>query len=467
VSAREAFETANALELRVLSGCHTGARVPALDGLSVGADENADVVLTDLDPSAGQAVLQLHPQGGWSLRAPEGQAAAVEQARPGVVRRFGGLALSVAAEHSDWPRELFRETGEPAPQEEAAPQPQRASLFPTPAPAPEHADGAPAPANWRRRLARAPAGIALAALAILALGLALLPGRGTRPPPAAVAAVNPQTPVDTAGQQRQMRDIQLTIAQINPALRLRVQPLPDGRVRVSGWVGGAVEWDRLAEALGGLRPMPLLQVHELGELRDELRNRLGLEMSALEFEATGAAGLRVTGLVQSAQERADTLAALRALLPADVELVDGLGLAEKQAQPFAAALRAAGFPNTTALWDGEQVLAGLSMTAPERGRLEQTLAQLARRFRGLHFTVDVQLVHLDGRAEGGPLHAVPMDQAGLPFQIRGVVGGASPFVLLGDGSRLIVGGSVGNWRLQAVEAGHLLFDGPRRVAVLR
>ena len=48
-----------ALELRVLNGRHAGALAVARDGLLVGAGDDADVILTDLDPGAGLARLHL------------------------------------------------------------------------------------------------------------------------------------------------------------------------------------------------------------------------------------------------------------------------------------------------------------------------------------------------------------------------------------------------------------------------
>ena len=67
-------------------------------------------------------------------------------------------------------------------------------------------------------------------------------------------------------------------------------------------------------------------------------------------------------------------------------------------------------------------------------------------------------------APARPVHA---SAAPLPFRIRGVVGGAVPYVVLGDGSKLQPGGRRDGWRLVAVESDRLVFDGPRSLVVLR
>jgi type III secretion protein D len=328
-----------------------------------------------------------------------------------------------------------------------------------------------------QKLARSPFGIAAVVLVVALAGIvASLLGGSPGAPVDTEASAASATPRTAAAQQQLVKDVNLAVARVDPSLRLQVAPMPDGRVSVSGWVGSSAEWDRIADALGGLRPMPVMQVREIGDLRDELRSRLGPQMRPLDFEAAGSGALRVKGLAADAADRERLLKDLRAMLPAGVELVDGLELADRQAPAFAGMLRAAGFSDANAMWDSDQhqMVASLRLSTADRGRLEQVLGQFGKRFPGLMFTVDAQPAPIAGAPpvwasapRGAPADAVPMSRAGLPFQVRSVAGGAMPTVQLDDGTRLLVGGSVGSWRLTAVEPDYLVFEGPRRVAVLR
>jgi type III secretion protein D len=473
VSARDNFDL-DPLELRVLSGCHAGAHVEVADGMTVGRDESADIVLSDLDPALGTALLSLASDGRWSLG---GDAQGVP-ARAGAVRRIGGLSLSVSAARAAWPVVAADEdevasvvpVAPMAPTSETRPVAVAASAAPALAPV---AVNPPRAEGRFQKLARSPLGIAAAVLAVALVGLAVSLGSASRPAPAASlpASAEPRT---AAAQQQLIKDVNLAVARVDPALRLQVTPMPDGRVSVAGWVGSSAEWDRIADALGGLRPMPVMRVREIGDLRDELRSRLGPQMRPLEFEGAGSGALRVKGLALSPADRERLLADLRAMMPAGVELLDGLELADRQAPAFAGMLRAAGFSDANAMWDGDQMVASLRLSTADRGRLEQVLGQFGKRFPGLMFTVDAQPAPIAGAppvwaqaVRGAPGDAVPMSRAGLPFQVRSVAGGATPVVQLDDGTRLLVGGSIGNWRLAAVEPDYLVFDGPRRVAVLR
>jgi len=55
----------------------------------------------------------------------------------------------------------------------------------------------------------------------------------------------------------------------------------------------------------------------------------------------------------------------------------------------------------------------------------------------------------------------------VPFGILSVVGGDTPFIVLEDGQKLLVGGTYRNYRLISIEDNQLTFDGPRPAIVLR
>ncbi|MNT78230.1 hypothetical protein D3C72_2174450 [compost metagenome] len=61
--------------------------------------------------------------------------------------------------------------------------------------------------------------------------------------------------------------------------------------------------------------------------------------------------------------------------------------------------------------------------------------------------------------------ATPSDS--VPFVIRSVVGGPQPFIVLEDGSKLLVGGVYRKYRLITVENTRIIFEGPRNAIVTR
>ena len=55
----------------------------------------------------------------------------------------------------------------------------------------------------------------------------------------------------------------------------------------------------------------------------------------------------------------------------------------------------------------------------------------------------------------------------VPFAIRSVMGGAQPFVVLGDGTKLVPGGTYRQYRLVSIDNGKVTFDGPTYAVVSR
>lgn len=477
MSARDDFD-ADAPELRILSGSHAGARTPAVDGLTLGRDEDADIVLSDLEAGMAVARLGLGPDGHWSLgdsRAPLG-----------TPLPLGGLALTVSPAHADWqkaPARFDRPVAaalpvvvhEPPPVavENAVTEPRLDPSVPLVGAVPPQASRPGK--SLSGRLAASPLAIALGALLLLLVPvLFALLGRGQVGTPSETTA-RPDAQAATRAVElgRAQAAVALAVAGIDPGLRLQVTARPGGGAQVAGWVASNTQFDAVAEALASLRPVPALRLRVVSELRDELRGQLGTEGAGIDFQPLSAGRMQVLGTVTSANAREQMLATIRALAPRDIEVVDGLRLAADQAPALEAALRAAGFKDANARWDGRQVAIGLTVSAPDRGRLEEALMSLGRRFPGVPFSVTAQpvAVQVGVTPAGAPLMAppgaVPMASAGLPFSVRGIVGGPSAFLVLGDGSKLLVGGSRGGWRLAAVENDYLVFDQPRRLMVLR
>ncbi|KQO20783.1 hypothetical protein ASF11_24810 [Acidovorax sp. Leaf76] len=514
-----------AAELRILTGRHAGARAPLAGGERMGADDGCDLILTDLDlPSDMGAWVQI-AMGRWWVRSspPEAQAPAdappadpasswVSEQPWGAVAYLGQVAITVSAADAAWqavphghveaagaaatadktaadttltaasagsPTQASR-TGDPVlaviPQNDAA-DPQHGHN-PASEPGGRAVDATvrtgagvaagSAPAKARRRWQPALIiGLALAAL-LLSVFWSLLKGQGAQR--AAEGAQASEANAAAAGaerQQRLLRDIQLAIARVDPGLRLRIEALPTGGARVSGWVADIAQLDRLAEGLAGIRPAPALAVRTASDLMDDLVEAGGPDAQALRFELLGEGRVRAHGLVMAPAERDRVLALVRARVPPGIEIVDGLRVASAQGGTVQEWLRTAGFAGAEARWDGEQMVIGLDIGGQERARLESLLARAATPLSGIPFVLRTREV---GRAPAvAAVPAVPAhaSKAPLPFSIRSVVGGAVPYIVLGDGSKLQPGGRRAGWRLVAVESDRIVFDGPRSLVVMR
>lgn len=491
-------------ELRVLSGCHAGARVPLAAALRIGAGDDCDLIVSDMALPPGAQAWLLAAAGHWKVLAQPRQAGAANDATGpdaaddawvpptawGGVARLGGVAITVSAPHASWqavpPDDAVATASAPAPAAMAdGPTPlQDASVQGAAAPAPAPGEqltpspvdaAAPAVQVQTPAVARArnwhPAWVVGAALCVLLLGVftSLLTGRGPGPAaPSAAALAAGAASVDAARQQQMLRDIQRAIAVVDPALRLQADVLPDGRARVSGWVAGIEQFDRLAEGLAGIRPTPALAVRTASDLLDDLMAVGSTTGASLRFELLGAGRVKASGPVLTTAERDRVLAQLRERLPAGIEMVDALRVAEQQGPAIQDWLRLAGFGAAAARWDAtsQQMALALDIAPGRRPALESLLAREGTPLSGIAFTLLVrETAQAAASAAGAPL--VHASVAPLPFRIRGVVGGPAPYVVLADGSKLQPGGQRAGWRLAEIEPDRLVFEGPRRLVVLR
>lgn len=513
-------QTDTEAELRILSGRHAGASVPLHARLRLGQGDDCDIILSDLALPQGSAWLQAG-DGRWRVTAANPAAPADDAATNdpvmaqdmtedellaplawGQVGQLGGIALTVSAPHAPWqrgtpatPRTGTRPTlktappattakaapvadmppASPADMPPASPADPAAPALPTqpehPTPVPTSAQTAQAtpahsPANLPARPSARTAVLAIAAALLLAAGvlLALWADPGAAPPPASASASASPAP-DPAQQQRQINDIRLALAGVDPALRLPVEPLPDGQVRVRGWLASIEQLDRVTEALAQLRPAPQLALRTTADLLDDLRAVAAGFPQPLQFALTATGQVQVQGSVPTAALHDQLLAALRERLPAGVPLQDAVRIAERQGDAVRQWLEQAGLPGASVRWDSDagQLQIELAVTAQQRSQLEQLLAQPRQPLIGLPFTLHTRELATPASTTT-LLHA---SAAPLPFRIRGVVGGDAPYVVLADGTKLQPGSQRSQWRLERIDPDTLTFSGPRRLVLTR
>lgn len=448
-----------ALELRVLSGLHRDARCLAADGAVLGADPACDIVLADDGMGPRAARLRIG-ETGWDLATDDGAPADPAGGQPRtpfnrpvplgpvwitVARRgdpwanppdaandalAGGAAVAAAADDAAAPSV--------AP---AAPNPDEERLLERRLPLP--------PIQGRRRKRDSwPVLLGLAAVVltvVVAIFLAWMPQ--------STASRAPQVDPRLAAAEKSVGQISAVFERMGLASRLHVSMARDGVVTVSGWVRNAAEQDAVAAALSQIWPMPAMRISNEDAAVRTASTALRAFNVRYEPRYEGDGRLIVAGIASSARERASALDALRAQLPGMTVLGNDIALTQQVSDTLSSRLVDAGLSGVTLTWkpDHLEIAAG-ALDDDQQARLLETLDDFNKSHLGV-----ARLAAASATAAADS----------VPFVIRSVVGGAQPFVVLEDGSKLLVGGVYRKYRLVAVENTRIIFEGPRTAIVTR
>jgi len=456
-----------ALELRVLSGLHRDARCDVNDGALLGADPACDIVLADAGIAPRAARVRIGARG-WTVEAqdaPAGEEPATPFNQP---LPLGPLWITVAR-----PADAWATLPDAANDAQAGAEPAALAVAAATAAAESHADTPAAPAA-----APAEAAAAGAAAAGAAPARPALPARATRgnrdawPMFVGLAAVvltillaigmawwlpsepkAPPRPDPRLAAEQSMSQISAALERLGLASRLHVAMSRDGSLRVTGWVRNRAEQERVASAMTQIWPMPALQVSAEDEALQTAAAALKGFGVRYQPRYDGDGRMTITGIAGSARERASALDAVRAQLPGMTVLGNDIQLAPDVAQAFSQALVDAGLSGIGLAWQGDRLEAAAAGLDDDQMALLQTvMAQFNTR-------------HLGVVALAGPGERQFADS--VPFDIRSVVGGPQPFIVLGDGNKLLVGGTYQRYRLVAIEPKRLIFEGPRPAIVVR
>ena len=456
------------LELRVLSGLHRDARCDARDGAVLGADPDCDIVLADAGVAPQAARLRLGARG-WAMQAQDAAGTPAEPDTPfNQPLPLGPLWVTVARRADPWAvLPAAANDADGAARDSAAPVGAALdgaaldnalagkAVGDSTGAGTSDVSAQPAPAASRPSLPAAPArtretwpmwvGIGAVVLTILvAIAMAWwLPAEPKAPP----------RPDPRLAAEQSMTQISAAIERLGLASRLHVAMSRDGTVRVSGWVRNRTEQERVAAAMTQIWPMPALQVSAEDEALQTAANALrGFSVRyAPRYDGDGR--LTVQGIAGSARERASALDAVRAQLPGMTVLGNDIRLAPDVAQAFSKELVDAGLTGIGLAWQGDR------LEAAAAGLDDDQMAQLQTVMARFNTT------HLGVVALAGPGERQFADS--VPFDIRSVVGGPQPFIVLGDGSKLLVGGTYRQYRLTAIEPKRIIFEGPRPAIVVR
>lgn len=435
------------LELRIAAGIHAGARIvleapldPAASvSLSIGPGLDHDVVLSDAPGSA-----QLQWSGGvwrWGERDFDAELTA------GGCWRWGGLQLTLSEPESAWDapvRLLFdrsrqeRGAAEPAEPVAAAAESGDQTAAATPSgtvrgasqppasadratPDADRPDGGQTPAdngrfNAAARSSRWPYAAVAAAALLVCLGLVILGPGGQRAPVQPV-----QAPLATAspadGLRVDLAAVRQALDQAGLANRVRMIPLADGRVRLSGVVLDDEEIDR---------------------------------MIASVRRVTG----RIVQGVLTQPEFARRVAELQTEIPQPVRMrpapVGRLLLVDAEREGIdVPALRD---------WLGRALPEALEVLVVERARLAEIEAPPAPVPQA-----EPPVTPPPPVAAIPALPELPPDEPPFPAlpEIRLVIGGTNPYVVLGSGEKWLPGGRVGGWFLAGIEARAIILEDVR------
>lgn len=430
-----------ALEFRVLSGAQCMARCPAVYGVRVGANPQCDIVLTDEDMPEVAGWLEID-QSGWRLASamtpgPDAQAPYLPAAFNEPVQ-LGTTWITVAAPSAPWPA-----PPPAAPHDPCGPDSSATALHDGPGSASPPSVGALMP---RRRTSRPWPPLALGAAAIVVLvGLASTLVSVTAP--AAPPAAPPPTTAAPLIRATALIDSLGLTEQLQAAYGR------GGVLTVTGWVHDETEFARVARALAQLAPRPAMQVSRQDEARAlacDVLAAFGVRYMARPY---GNGHLAISGIASDAHERAAALHAVRMRLPGMTILDRDVRLASEVSARLAAQLADERLDSVKLSWHADRLDADPGEL--EAGRMAR-LRELVAAFNQRNYDV-VRL----------PAAAARATRNHVPFEIRSAVSGPQPYLMLADGSRLLVGGLRDQYRLTAIESGRLVFDGPEPVIVTR
>lgn len=449
-----------ALELRVLSGLHRDARCLAADGAVLGADPACDIVLADDGMGPRAARLRIG-ETGWDLATDDGTPAdaAGDQPRTPFNRPvpLGPVWITVARRGDPWANApdaandaLAGGAAVAAAADDAAIAPAAPAAAPNPDEERLLERRLPLPPLQGRRRKRDswPVLLGLAAVVltvVVAIFLASMPQ--------STASRAPQVDPRLAAAEKSVGQISAVFERMGLASRLHVSMARDGMVTVSGWVRNAAEQDAVAAALSQIWPMPAMRISNEDAAVRTASTALRAFNVRYEPRYEGDGRLIVAGIASSARERASALDALRAQLPGMTVLGNDIALTQQVSDTLSSRLVDAGLSGVTLTWkpDHLEIAAG-ALDDDQQARLQETLDDFNKSHLGV-----ARLAAASATAAADS----------VPFVIRSVVGGAQPFVVLEDGSKLLVGGVYRKYRLVAVENTRIIFEGPRTAIVTR
>jgi type III secretion protein D len=472
----------SAVELRILSGLHQGAR-ETLDEQSivVGAGADCDFILQD--PGILPLQLRLTRRAGdWfvarALEDGEGGWGTEKLVALDEPLGCGSILLCVSEPDTDWPSLEQMLPFMATPEHDQAENTEKDSsdeLDQSPAlpdmPSseiddPDGKDSAPGDGEFDAPAMQTPTGfwtagrkLAVSALlfvvAVSSLGWALSPDEPT-------TLVDLTAPPSTNISAQRHQAVQAIIDRLGMSDALEVVSRADATVLVNGEFLDDQRFERLALALSRLTPRPALQIGSETQWLSKLR-ALVSEASAdlknpLNVISVGGGNYRLEGKVLDRAHESSLLASLDKVLPAQMQIESALVFIEDDAMNMLRRLQAARLGEISGVWKAGQLHLDVRLMRKEVQQWERLITRVAPTY-DVPFVANLEV--LSGRQ-------TVRAETRLPFNLQAIVGGAAPYVVIGS-DRLFVDGTRDGWKLVLIDDLVAVFESSpeQRVTVRR
>jgi len=248
------------------------------------------------------------------------------------------------------------------------------------------------------------------------------------------------------------------LQRLDPTGRLTAKQIEGGGTwRVSGYLPTTQERQTIVRALSGLTPPPEIQVYCEDELLAAAGELLAVHspgsMAKVRVESVGKGTLRLTGAARDAS-------LVEAAAVFILKGVPGVGTVESAAVLLPSALLAqlktrlvqADLENRVSVVSEQpEVVLGGTLTVVESARWDRLHAA----FR-------------DQYAEALPLRtAFTRPTPKLPFEVKTIVGGPAPYIVISTGEHVARGGQIGGLTLSSIGDSQVVFDGNQRLTLSR
>ncbi|SDG75021.1 hypothetical protein SAMN05660652_00623 [Propionivibrio dicarboxylicus] len=295
--------------------------------------------------------------------------------------------------------------------------------------------------------------------ACIVAGLAAIGGLAVFAQPEAVPPVATVAEISRSDRDdRRIADMSTILATLAINDRAEIVRLADGKLRVDATVIDEAEYERLADALSRLHPRPGLRRTDEREFVQSVCQSVAAEEDGVVCEYLDNGRFRIRGHVASENLREILPARLSAEFPA-IRRIDDIRMSRvKMAEHLLDVLRSKGLTDLRGQWrDGVFVIETPTL-AGDQASLAHALADADRQFgRWLRFAVKSPVSS----------HPAAHVDPSLPFHPSTVVGGATPYLVLDNGQKILVGGHVGAWHLVGIDAERVRLDGPSPITFTR
>jgi len=433
------------LELRVLTGTHAGARVLLPDAPQVlGSADDCDLILCDDGIAPQHARLERLDDGSTLLHVLDRDLPPIH-IRPGQGAEVGQVRISVEEADAPWNDDVPI-ADQPPPEAE----PSTSEETPASGTAQEGHQVAPTAA---RAPARAPAGgvwVALGSAVLVAAGVVTYMAwtRAARAP----GAHEPRATA-VASAAPQLDAVDAAITRLGLSDRVRVERKPGQPPVVHAGLLPPQDAEALGLALSKLDPRPGLRLMSEEDLQAAVVDALLRQSEAIERPLSsaylGAGRFRVSGRVSDDGQRQTVLGQLATAVPEARGFDTSLKTDLEAADAMLDDLRQQAALDLQGEWtQGLLAMRVRVNDGAEMGRWERALMAVTRD-HDLPFRATVSGA---GANKAGPILQPP--------QVRSVIGGPSPYVVLVDGSKIMLEGTVGNLRLVEITPRAAVFASP-------